>query len=133
MEELEERIQAVLRDPQQMQEIFSIARSLGLELPPQDGAPGDTSPERTPAQPPEPGEAGKPPVPPGLGGAITQPVAELLTQAGKLEKKQENLLNALKPFLKPGRREKIERAMQAARLSHLAGYALRSRRDQHQT
>ena len=132
MEELEERIQAVLRDPQQMQQIFSIAQSLGLELPPQDSA-HETAPEQPNAPHSEPGEAGKPPVPPGLGSAITQPVAELLTQAGKLEKKQENLLNALKPFLKPGRREKIDRAMQAARLSHLAGYALRSRRDQHQT
>ena len=54
-----------------------------------------------------------------------------LEQAGKLEKKQENLLNALKPFLKPARREKIDRAMQAARLSHLAGYALKSRGEKH--
>lgn len=131
MEGLEERIQAVLRDPQQMQQIFSIATSLGLELPPQDGAPEAASEQpNVPAS--EPRAEDKPPIQPGLGSAITQPVAELLTQAGKLEKKQENLLNALKPFLKPGRREKIDRAMQAARLSHLAGYALRSRRDQHQ-
>ena len=33
MDDLEEKIQAVLNDPQQMQEIFSLARSLGLELP----------------------------------------------------------------------------------------------------
>ena len=32
---------------------------------------------------------------------------------------------------KPARREKIDRAMQAARLSHLAGYALKSRGEKH--
>ena len=123
MEGLEERIQAVLRDPQQMQEIFSIAKSMGLELP---------APENDPERPETDGGE-TPPVQPEAGSVLAQPVAELLTQAGKLEKKQENLLNALKPFLKPGRREKIDRAMQAARLSHLAGYALRSRGDKRQT
>ena len=34
---------------------------------------------------------------------------------------------SLKPFLKPERREKIDRAMQAARISRLAGAALRGR------
>ena len=39
MDDLEEKIQAVLNDPQQMQEIFSLARSLGLELPAEGGPP----------------------------------------------------------------------------------------------
>ena len=51
----------------------------------------------------------------------------LLQQVGKLDRRQENLLNALKPFLKPERREKVDRAMQAARISRLAGAALRGR------
>ena len=121
MDDLQERIESVLNDPQQMQEILSLARSLGVELPDAGAEPAEK------ARP----EAEMPPTPPslpqGLGGVMTQPVAELLKEAGKLEKKQENLLNALKPFLKPNRREKIDRAMQVARLSHLAGYALRSR------
>ena len=87
-----------------MQEIFSLARSLGLELPAEGGPPDGKAPE---------------------------PPKDMPPQAGKLEKKQENLLNALKPFLKPARREKIDRAMQAARLSHLAGYALKSRGEKH--
>ena len=126
MDDLQERIESVLNDPQQMQEILSLARSLGVELP--DA--GAESAEKARA------EAEMPPTPPslpqGLGGAMAQPVAELLKEAGKLEKKQENLLNALKPFLKPNRREKIDRAMQAARLSHLAGYALKSRNEKNQ-
>ena len=118
MDDLQERIQSVLNDPEQMEEILAIARSLGAELPDTVTQTEQTRPET---------EAASVPPMPGLGGAMTQPVAELLKEAGKLEKKQENLLNALKPFLKPNRREKIDRAMQAARLSHLAGYALRSR------
>ena len=119
MDDLQERIQSVLNDPGQMEEILAIARSLGAELPDAGTQAEQTRPETE--------AAFVPPQPPGLGGAMTQPVAELLKEAGKLEKKQENLLNALKPFLKPNRREKIDRAMQAARLSHLAGYALKSR------
>lgn len=123
MDDLEEKIQAVLNDPQQMQEIFSLARSLGLELPAEGGPPDGKVPEPPKDMPPQ---AGMP-----LPGGMSTPVTQLLEQAGKLEKKQENLLNALKPFLKPARREKIDRAMQAARLSHLAGYALKSRGEKH--
>ncbi len=117
MDDLEQKIQSVLADPAQMQQILGIARSLGVELP--DAMSGQEPPaeENTAAAPPHSAP----------DGAFSEPVAQLLQQAGKLEKKQENLLNALKPFLKPNRREKIDRAMQVARLSHLAGYALRSR------
>ena len=45
MDDLEEKIQAVLNDPQQMQEIFSLARSLGLELPAEGGPPDGKAPE----------------------------------------------------------------------------------------
>ena len=99
MEGLEERIQAVLRDPQQMQQIFSIATSLGLELPPQDGVP-EAAPEQPNVPASEPRAEDKPPIQPGLGSAITQPVAELLTQAGKLEKKQENLAEEVANMIK---------------------------------
>lgn len=44
MDDLEEKIQAVLNDPQQMQEIFSLARSLGLELPAEGRTSGRKSP-----------------------------------------------------------------------------------------
>ena len=126
MDDLQERIESVLNDPQQMQEILSLARSLGVELP--DAGAESAEKARPEAEmPPTPTS-----LPQGLGGVMTQPIAELLKEAGKLEKKQENLLNALKPFLKPNRREKIDRAMQAARLSHLAGYALKSQNEKNQ-
>ena len=102
---LEQAIGAVLQDPQQLQKIFALAQSLGLSPP---EAPAATSAEQAPED---------------RGSALRT----LLQQAGKLDRRQENLLNALKPFLKPERREKVDRAMQAARISRLASAALRGR------
>lgn len=112
---LDQALGAILQDPAQMQKIFALAQSLGLSSPPQ---PPPSEPPPALPQPP-------PPTPECSAAADT--LAELLQKAGKLDRRQENLLNALKPFLKPGRREKIDRAMQAARLSRLAGAALRGR------
>ena len=39
--------------------------------------------------------------------------------------RREKLLMALRPFLKPERQEKLDRALRLARLTHLAGGALR--------
>ena len=78
-------------------------------------------PEPPVSPPPAPRQDAVPP------DARQQALGELLQKAGTLDRRQENLLNALKPFLKPERREKIDRAMQAARISRLAGAALRGR------
>lgn len=116
---LEQAIGAVLQDPQQLQKILALAQSLGLSPPEAPAAP-------PPPKPPKPAAAITPPdeqAPEDRGSALRA----LLQQAGKLDRRQENLLNALKPFLKPERREKVDRAMQAARISRLAGAALRGR------
>ncbi len=118
MDDLEQKIQSVLSDPEQMQQVLNMARALGVSIPERE-APKAREQETSPPEQNIPPQAGV--------DALSEPVSQLLQQAGKLEKRQENLLNALKPFLKPNRREKIDRAMQVARLSHLAGYALRSR------
>lgn len=81
MEELEQKIQSVLNDPEQMAQIMSMAQSLGA----------------VPEQPA-----------PVSGGG-----------------REEKLLNALKPFVRPDKREKIDRAMQIAQLSKLAGMTMK--------
>ena len=118
---LEQAIGAVLQDPQQLQKIFALAQSLGLSPPEAPAAPAAPPPP----EPPKPAAAAPPAeqTPEDRGSALRT----LLQQAGKLDRRQENLLNALKPFLKPERREKVDRAMQAARISRLAGAALRGR------
>lgn len=115
---LEQAIGAVLQDPQQLQKIFALAQSLGLSPPEAPAAPPPPEPLKPAAAAP-PAEQ----TPEDRGSALRA----LLQQAGKLDRRQENLLNALKPFLKPERQEKVDRAMQAARISRLAGAALRGR------
>lgn len=109
-EELSQKIQEVLNDPAQMAQVLELAKSLGVTLPPPD-APTGAPPEQTPQPgiPSTPPVQAPPPVPP-MGG---------------LAQRQEALLRALEPFLRPARREKIERALQIARLSGIAGSALR--------
>lgn len=114
---LEQTIGAILQDPAQMQSILTLARSLGLS-PPDTVSPPPAPKQEVPAAPPAP----KPPQ-----ESANETLGALLQKAGTLDRRQENLLNALKPFLRPERREKIDRAMQAARISRLAGAALRGR------
>lgn len=116
MDELQQRIESVLNDPQQMKELLALARSLGAELPEELQEPAKQQETEISREPPK-----------GLGALMSQPLGALLQSAGKLEQKQEALLNALRPFLKPNRREKLDRAIRAARLSQLAGRALKSR------
>ena len=108
-EQLSQKIQEVLNDPAQMAQVLELAKSLGVTLPPD--APAGAPPEQTvqPETPPAPPVQTPPSVPP-MGG---------------LAQRQEALLRALEPFLRPARREKIERALQIARLSGIAGSALR--------
>ena len=109
-EQLSQKIQEVLNDPAQMAQVLELAKSLGVTLPPPD-APAPAPPEEKapPDIPPAPPPVQTPPQPP-MGG---------------LAQRQEALLRALEPFLRPSRREKIERALQIARLSGIAGSALR--------
>ena len=97
MEGLEDALQKLLKDPAQLAELSALVQSLGL------------GPPEPPSEPPQPKSA-PPPMPP--------------PPCGPFGARQEQLLLALKPFLKPSRQEKIDRALRAARLSRLAGSAL---------
>ena len=98
MEGLEDALQKLLKDPAQLAELSALAQSLGL------------GPPESPPEPPQPKSA-----PPPVSAA---------PPCGPFGARQEQLLLALKPFLKPSRQEKIDRALRAARLSRLAGSAL---------
>lgn len=104
MEDLESKISDILSDPDAMAGILSMAKSLGL------GAP---EPEETP----ESSET---------DCGLSDTVSGLLSAAGHLNGKQTALLQALRPFLKESRRKKIDRAIQAARISRIAGYAIKN-------
>lgn len=123
MDELERALRAVLDDPAQLQELRTLAGSLGLGQPdaaaPQEAAVPPMPPMPPPAPPPA--QPSKPPVQETV--SLPEPAAAMLRQAGKADKKQEALLLALKPFLRKDRQSKIDRALQAARLASLGSLA----------
>ena len=125
MEGLEEKLQNILSDPNSMAQIMSMAQSLGLS--PQNE-------QRPPSQPAEENfgllQAAMGQQSDGGGKMpdlqFLQSMMGVMQQAQRSDGKQEALLCALKPFLRPERREGIDRAMQLAKLSQLAGIALKN-------
>ena len=125
MEGLEEKLQNILSDPNSMAQIMSMAQSLGLS--PQNE-------QRPPSQPAEENfgmlQAAMGQRSDGGGKMpdlqFLQSMMGVMQQAQRSDGKQEALLCALKPFLRPERREGIDRAMQLAKLSQLAGIALKN-------
>lgn len=120
MDELERALRAVLDDPTQLQQLRTMAASLGLDAPPQTAA----SPSEAKASAPAPPDIAAPPSAPGP----SELMGNLLRQTGGLGKKQQTLLQALRPFLRRERQEKLDRALQVAQLATLAGTWLKSRR-----
>lgn len=106
MDDLSEKITQILNDPGSLQQIMEFANALG-------GQQTSTDASESGHDPPAPQE-------------MLSDLTQMLRQAEKTDKKQEALCQALRPFLKPNRQERLERAMQIAHLSHLAGIALRS-------
>lgn len=102
-ENLEEKLSQVLNDPNSMAQLMSFAQSLGMGPP---DAPPPTGP------------------PPG-DDAFVRGILQLVRQANQKDGPQETLLAALKPYLRPDRREKLDRAMRIARISQIAGGALK--------
>ncbi len=121
MDDLERALRAVLDDPAQMQELRELAGAMGFSAP-QPQSVSATAPKAAELEPePKPVQAVFQQQP------LPEPAAAMLRQAGKMDKKQEALLLALKPFLRRERQEKIDRALQAARLASLASLALKNR------
>lgn len=106
MDDLSEKLTQILNDPGSIQQIMQIANALGG--PPQAEAAAGAPP--APTAPPE----------------MMDNISRMLHQAEKNDKKREALCQALRPYLRPNRQERLERAMQIAHLSHLAGLAFRS-------
>jgi len=103
MSELEERLNTLLSNPQLMQQIASMAQAMGAEAqnkpPEQKDPPASTMPSLDPK--------------------LLQAMAQTFGQTG-MDSNQKALLHALSPYLSPYRVQKLERAMQAARLAGAA-------------
>ena len=103
MDEMEQKLGAVLGNPELMQKIMAMAQYLGQ-----------------PAQPPQ-----EPPQDPEMDFAMLQRLSGLARQSG-IDSQQRALLTALKPYLSGERVSKLEKAMRAAKLAKLASSVLGS-------
>lgn len=108
MSELEQRLNALMSNPQLMQQIASMAQTMGA-----------TSQQEQAVQntPPAPSGASAPSA--SFDPKLLQTVAQVMGNAG-VDENQEALLQALSPFLSGYRIQKLQRAMQAARLAGAA-------------
>ena len=109
MDDLEQKIGQILSDPDSMSQIFSVAKSLGV-MQPEQNAP----------------QTEAPPLDALLSADELGPIMEIVRKAGNSDHREAALLNALKPYCSSQRQKRIDRAVRIARLSQLAGAALRS-------
>ena len=100
LDSITEQITQILSDPGSMQQIMQIASAFG------------TSSDTTSQEP--------------IHDTIAAGLSQAFQEVRKKEEKQQALVHALLPYLRPSHKRKLERAIQAARLSQLAGTALRN-------
>ncbi len=103
MSEMEERLNALLSNPQLMQQIASMAQSMGGNT--QNQAEEESKPPSTPVTAFDP--------------KLLQTIAQTAGKSG-VDNNQKALLHALGPYLSSCRVHKLERAMQAAKLAGAA-------------
>ena len=100
MDEMEDKISAILNNPQMMQKIMTMAQS--FSGPPQQ-------PEQAPA--------------PQLDMGMIQKLSGFVQKSG-MDKRETALLTALHAYLSADRIQRLERAMRAAKLAKFASSAL---------
>lgn len=131
MAEFDDKLNSILSNPDAMAQIMQLAQSLS-------GGTGGNNAANAPPPPPSqpggssPGWGQQPQTPPPSGGDPLSALAggldpQLLLRflpliqelGGARDSNARQLLYALRPYLKPERQEKVERALQLARLFHL--------------
>lgn len=109
MSEMEDKIGAILKNPELMQSIMSMASSLGAQQ------------EKAEAAPPP--LASQSAALPSLDPAMLQRIAKLAGQ-GNIDRNQQALLKALGPYLSRDRIIRLEKAMRAAKMARAASSVL---------
>lgn len=101
MSEFEDKLNSLLNDPEQMNRITEMAKSLmgGSDDGDKKGAAG------------------------GSDADMAAKIAKLLKKTGAGENDRTALLNAMKPYLSSSRRDKMDKAMRIARLAEIAELA----------
>lgn len=105
MDEMESKLGAILGNPEMMQQIMSIAQNFNTQEP---------SPKAEPTPAPAPAANL-----PELDVSTIQKIASFANQ-GSIDKNQQSLLRALRPYLSAPRISKLEKAMRAAKMANMA-------------
>ena len=120
MAEFDDKLNSILSNPDAMAQIMQLAQSLS------GGTGGNNAANAPPPPPSQPGGSS-----PGWGHPLSALAGGLDPQlllrflpliqelGGARDSNARQLLYALRPYLKPERQEKVERALQLARLFHL--------------
>ena len=123
MSEFEDKLQSILGNPEAMDQIMSIARSLGGEPPSQEGS--------TPSEGLTPHGLSSASATgdlfsslSGLDPRLLQIGMRLLSEYNRDDDQTVALLTALQPFVRQERYAKVDRALQIAKLSRLVRVAL---------
>lgn len=101
MDELENKIGTIMNNPEMMEKIMALAKSMG-----------SSEPEQKPNPQPQSGF-------PEIDISMLQKLSGLAGQSN-IDKNQRNLLQALGPYLSRQRLGKLERAMRAAKMAGMA-------------
>lgn len=109
MEGMEEKLNAILSDPELMQKISTMARSISPPAPP-------------------PPQAEQPAPSLNFDPAMLQRMSGMMGGMG-VDKNQRALLSALSPYLSKDRIQKLENAMRAAKMAGLAANAVQRRQN----
>ncbi len=104
MADMQRQIGAILDNPEMMAQIMSLAQNIGQAVPEHSSAP----PPQEPASWPD-----------GFDPAMLQAVSAL-AQNSSIDPNQQNLVNALGPYLSHRKLQKLQKAMQAAKMAGLA-------------
>ena len=104
MDQMEDKIGAILNNPQMMQQIMSMAQSLGQNSP---------APPQNSQKPEQPSQL------PYFDPALLQKLSGLASQSS-IDRDQQALLTALHPYLSRRKVEKLEKAMRAAGIARIA-------------
>ena len=126
MAEFDEKLNSILANPDAMAQIMQLAQSLSgdnqspVPPPPPTPAPPQQPFPRPPAPPPQGGADLLSSLAGGMDPTLLMKLMPLIQELGSQnDSNARQLLYALRPYLKPERQEKVERALQLARLFHL--------------
>lgn len=112
MAEFDEKLNSILSDPSAMAQIMQLAQSLS------GGQEQQSAPPPPPAPSPPP-TASFSSLLGGMDSGMLLKLLPLIQELGGQDSNARNLLYALRPYLREERQQKVERALQLARLFHV--------------